>query len=60
MEMVKNSATFDGIHRILHEKYRNIKDMDEFFTIYYGKEHLKARENFCNSLAAYSLICYFL
>lgn len=58
--MVKNSCTFDGLHRKLHESYKDIKDLNQFFNIFYGTEHEKARENFCNSLAAYSLVCYFM
>lgn len=36
MEMVKNSTTFDGLHKTLHEKYKPIKNLDQFFKIYYG------------------------
>lgn len=35
--------------------------LSEFFGLYFpGTKIAKARKNFCYSLAAYSLICYFL
>ncbi len=58
--MVKNSVTFDSLKRTLYEEYNNVRDMGQFFKMIYGEEAKKARENFCNSLAAYSLVTYFL
>jgi len=37
-----------------------IETLNDFFINYYGKHVDKARKRFCRSLAAYSLICYFL
>ncbi|KRX07569.1 Protein kinase-like domain [Pseudocohnilembus persalinus] len=60
METVKNSVTFDSLHKTLQTNYKNITDLDVFFRQFYGENFGKARENFLNSLAAYSLVCYFL
>ncbi|EDK31559.2 phosphatidylinositol 3-kinase (macronuclear) [Tetrahymena thermophila SB210] len=59
LEMVKNSITLDGLLKQIHS-YKEIKDLRHFFQLYYGSQFKKAQYNFCSSLAAYSLVCYFL
>ena len=45
----------------LQQKYNRKISLFEFFSLYFGPKKInKARKNFCNSLAAYSLVCYFL
>jgi len=39
---------------------QNIYNFNVFFEKYHGKNTEKARKRFCRSLAAYSLVCYFL
>lgn len=58
--MVKNATTFDSLKKTLHEKFKEIGNVKDFFKYYYGENLRKASENFCSSLAAYSLICYFM
>ena len=58
--MVKNATTFDSLKKTLHEKFKEIPSVNEFFKVFYGENLRKAQENFCSSLAAYSLICYFM
>ena len=58
--MVKNATTFDSLKRTLHEKFKEVSNVNDFFQQFYGENLRKAQENFCSSLAAYSLICYFM
>ena len=58
--MVKNSVTLDSLKKILYSDYKEIKSISEFFEKCYGSQQSIAKENFCNSLAAYSLVTYFL
>lgn len=47
--------------KLKEKMYRqNIFSLNEFFVKYYGADVDKARKRFCRSLAAYSLVCYFL
>jgi phosphatidylinositol kinase/protein kinase (PI-3 family) len=55
--MVKDACTLDRLKQSIHKSFRNL---NEFFVNFYGKGRKKAMDNFCKSLAAYSLICYFL
>ena len=61
VEMVNNSLSLDQ----LKQKLNNIS-LREFYLFYWGKgqkdslEYKKAMNNFVESLAGYSLICYFL
>lgn len=52
-----------SIHAV-KEKVGLNATLNDYFIAQFGKEksarYKKARENFCNSLAAYSLICYIL
>jgi len=38
--MVKNATTIDSLKRTLHEKFKEISGVSEFFSIFYG-ERLK-------------------
>jgi hypothetical protein len=58
--MVKGSVTFDSLKKILFNDYKEVKNLSGFFDLCYGNQAARARENFCNSLAAYSLVTYFL
>lgn len=58
VEMVKDSITLSSLKQKIYVKgYRSLK---QFFDSYHGKQADKAKDRFCRSLAAYSLICYFL
>jgi len=58
VEVIKDSITFSSLKDKMYSE--GIPSLDKFFEIYYGKDVEKARKKFCRSLAAYSLICYFL
>ncbi|KRX08529.1 Protein kinase-like domain [Pseudocohnilembus persalinus] len=61
VEMVKNATTFDNLKKQLHENFsKQISNLYHFFKVFYGDKIKKAQELFCQSLAAYSLICYFM
>lgn len=62
VEMVQDAISIDGLKGQLFEKYNRKISLYEYFGTYYrGENQLKkARKNFCYSLAAYSLLCYFL
>ncbi|KAL4507121.1 hypothetical protein ABPG72_001914 [Tetrahymena utriculariae] len=59
IEVVKNSVTFDSLIQKLNTQQKGM-NLQEFFKTYYGSGLYKAQKNFCSSLAAYSLVCYFL
>ena len=57
--MVKDSITLSSLKQKIYEK--QMGSLRQFFDTYYGRRRAdKAKDNFCRSLAAYSLICYFL
>ena len=56
--MVKDILTMSRLKEKM--KKHNIFTLNEFFVKYYGAEVEKARKRFCRSLAAYSVLCYFL
>ena len=57
--MVKDAVTISRLKAICYD--RRINNLNEFFTHHFtGENGKKARKNFCRSLAAYSLVCYFL
>ena len=60
IEMVPDSLSIDSIKKQMPPN----NTLRDFFTLQYGKKsstaHKAARENFCNSLAAYCLVCYIL
>lgn len=58
--MVRDAVTFDKLKKLLHDHYKNIRGISEFFAQYFRGELKKAQKNFCSSLAAYSVICYLL
>lgn len=60
MEMIKDAITIDALKRKMHEKYKNLANLNEFFQFHFGNQLEQARFNFCCSLAAYSLVCYIL
>ena len=62
VEMVQDSISMDRLKKNLMKKYQRKVSLFEFFGVYFrGEKRLKnARRNFCYSLAAYSLLCYFL
>ncbi|CAD8169336.1 unnamed protein product [Paramecium octaurelia] len=59
MEMIKDAATIDSLKKKLNSIDKDIT-LSQFFQKYYAANLHKAQRNFCCSLAAYSLICYFL
>ncbi|CAD8090047.1 unnamed protein product [Paramecium primaurelia] len=59
MEMIKDAATIDSLKKKLNSIDKDIT-LSQFFKKYYTTNLQKAQRNFCCSLAAYSLICYFL
>lgn len=61
VEMVQDATSLDALKKNLQQKYNRRISLFEFFSLYFGSKNInKARKNFCNSLAAYSLVCYFL
>jgi phosphatidylinositol 4-kinase B len=62
VEMIQDAISIDGLKKKFQDLYNRKMSLFEFFGLYFrGEEKLKkARSNFCNSLAAYSLLCYFL
>ena len=57
--MIKNAITIDDLKQKMYENCKFFK-LNQFFKSYYGNNVKKAKLNFCKSLAAYSLVCYFL
>ena len=60
IEMVKDSITFDKLKKHLKNDFGRPYSLKEFFEIYYGDRLGEAKEVFMKSLAAYSLVMYFL
>ena len=62
VEMIQNAISFDGLKKKLTKSLNRKVSLFEYFGLYYNDEKKlkKARKNFCYSLAAYSLYCYFL
>lgn len=58
VEMVKDAVTISKLKEKIY--LQNMTTLNEFFEKFYGKDVHKARKKFCKSLAAYSLVCYFL
>ena len=58
--MVKNATTLDYLKRSLYENFKEINGISHFFNVFFKNNLEKAQKNFCQSLAAYSLICYFM
>ena len=60
VEMVQDATSIDALKKDLYDRYNRSMNLLEFFDLYFGKAITPARLNFCHSLAAYSLLCYFL
>jgi len=61
LEMVQDATSIDALKKTLFSTYNRTISLFEFFGMYFGKHNINsARKNFCYSLAAYSLVCYFL
>lgn len=60
IEMVKDSVTFDKLKKFLKTEFSRPYSLKDFFEMYFGEELSKAKERFMKSLAAYSLVMYFL
>lgn len=60
IEMVQDCVTFDKLKQTIYHDFSNVKSLGQFFEAFYGNNIKEARSNFCRSLAAYSLVCYFL
>ena len=60
IEMVKDSVTFDKLKKILKTDFSRSYTLKEFFEIYYNETLSVAKDRFMKSLAAYSLVMYFL
>jgi len=56
--MIKDSITLSSLKQKIYHK--SMESLRQFFDTYYGRKADKAKDLFCRSLAAYSLICYFL
>lgn len=60
LEMVQDADSIDSLKKQLLSTYNRNISLFEFFGLYFGQNINSARKNFCFSLAAYSLLCYFL
>lgn len=60
LEMVTDATSIDSLKKNLSQEYNRSISLFEFFGLYYERNLKEARANFCYSLAAYSLLCYFL
>lgn len=60
LEMVQDATSIDALKKVLFNTYNRSISLFEFFGLFFGKNINNARKNFCYSLAAYSLVCYFL
>jgi phosphatidylinositol kinase/protein kinase (PI-3 family) len=60
LEMVQDADSIDSLKKQLLSTYNRNISLFEFFGMYFGQNINSARKNFCFSLAAYSLLCYFL
>jgi len=58
VEVVKDAVTLSKLKEKMY--LQNISTLNQFFEKHYGKNVEVARKEFCKSLAAYSLVCYFL
>lgn len=58
MEMVTDTCSLGRVIKIM--ALENIFTLQQFFKSYYKSNFKEAQKNFCRSLAAYSLVTYFL
>lgn len=59
IEMINDAVTIDRLKQTLYSNF-NETSLDIFFQKFFGPKVKEAKQKFCSSLAAYSLICYFL
>lgn len=61
LEMITDAITIDRLKQNIYSNYDGVSTLADFFKVFYPASMLKkAREKFCLSLAAYSVITYFL
>ena len=58
--MVRESVTFDSLKKKLRTEFPKPLSLKEFFELYYSENLAQAKEIFMKSLAAYSLVMYFM
>ena len=59
--MINDAVTIDRLKRALYDNFNEMITLDVFFKRFFTKKLRKeAKRRFCSSLAAYSLVCYFL
>jgi phosphatidylinositol kinase/protein kinase (PI-3 family) len=56
IEFLPNTNSIDGIKKKFSKKW----NLNTFYRNFYRNSFKEAQKNFCQSLAAYSLICYYL
>ena len=57
LEFLSNTSSIDGIKKAM---VTNSKNLNLFYRKYFNDDFEEAQKNFVESLAAYSLICYYL
>ena len=64
IEFLTDTLSIDYIKRKMYTQQGGTQDLLEYFLLNFGKEtsdkFIRARKNFCDSLSAYSLVCYIL
>lgn len=60
IEMVRDSVTFDKLKKHLKNDFGKPLSLKDFFEIYFNNNLNEAKSTFMKSLAAYSLVMYFL
>jgi len=62
VEMIQDAISLDSLKKKLQKQHNRKISLFEFFGLFYNTEEQlnEARKNFCYSLAAYSLLSYFL
>lgn len=58
LEFLHNTNSIDGIKKSMSAESKY--NLNFFYRNYFGDEFDQSQRNFCESLAAYSLICYYL
>ena len=58
--MIDDAVTIDRLKRTLYQNFDEVFTLDLFFKRFFGAKIKNAKQKFCASLAAYSLVCYFL
>lgn len=64
IEFIKDGQQLSDIHKVMRTRYNQDASLSDYFRKNFGYPSMnsfkKAQENFANSLAAYSLVCYIL